>query len=603
MRHKRVAAALAACLVAVGLWAAPSAPARPATYTIKTESHIVKTKYGKIFVEVARPMKGNKSVKGPAIFTYSPYSVLGRTEGDASEWVPLGYVRVFADVVGTGNSGGCYDYGGKREKRTAYELVEWIARQKWSTGKVAMMGGSYEGTTATAAAVTRPPHLTTIVPMAAISRWYGYAYSGGIRYLYTNEPLSHEGVSAVDDEGFDTPAAFDFGLAVPPPIDVGGDDWAGRVEDSITPCDEIKHTEHGYDNTPDYDKFWIERDYLRDADKIRIPVLVAHNWGDWNVKQEEGVNLYRALKNSRNRKLFIGSRWDDHGAPSGGPKGLDFNTVLHKWFDHYLMGRDNGIEHMPDVISQMADYEGRKDYYAGSWPRTRKIRLIAQETPKTSPQDYQWKLLPHKPMLGGFQKPTPALFPSAGINTESHAAHHSRTNHDWQWFETPVLARNTRIFGNIKVKIYSTVQRKWVTYTPSIIDVNPAAHIQVGTQHVGSTEKEGLVGVTRGWLDSRYRKGLGKRVPVKPNKAFGMTVVTKPQDYTFKKGHIIGLNIQTEINEWSVPKPYPGCDNPSDQCPFVRINWERGKTRLILPVVNGPKNPMRLFNQGGHHHH
>lgn len=32
--------------------------------------------------------------------------------------------RVWADVIGTGNSGGCYDYDGLREKETGYDLVE-----------------------------------------------------------------------------------------------------------------------------------------------------------------------------------------------------------------------------------------------------------------------------------------------------------------------------------------------------------------------------------------------------------------------------------------------------------------------------------------------
>ena len=600
-RNWKVSTALAACLVSAGMIMAPAAPAAP-VYGTKVETYLVKTRHGQIFTEVARPVQGTKLVKGPAILTYSPYSILsaGDRTGGWGGYVSQGYVRVFADVVGTGNSGGCYDYGGKREKETGYDLVEWIAKQKWSTGKVGMIGGSYEGTTATAAAVMRPPHLTTIIPEAAISRWYGYAYSGGIRYFLTNEMASHQGPGAATDEGFDTPLLFDFGFAIPPPLDPTGPDWAARVESTVTPCEEIEHTQRGYDDTPDYDKFWIERDYLRDADKITIPVLVAHNWGDWNVKQEEAINLYEALDNSRNAKLFMGTRWDGHGTPSGGPEGYVFESVVKAWFDHYLMGMENGIEKMPDVISQMSDYDGAGAYYAGKRPNTTPVSLIAQETPKTSPEDYQWKLLPTKPIVGGFRPPTPATFPSAGINTESHAAHHGRTNHDWFWFETPLLAKDTRIFGNIKVQIYSTVQRKWVTFTPSIIDVNPAAHVQVGSQHIGSTEKEGLVAVTRGWLDSRYRNGLGKQVDVKPGGQFGMTVVTKPQDYTFKKGHLIGLNIQTEINEWSLPKPYPGCDNPGQNCPFVRINWEEAKTRLILPIVNAPKNPRALFDQGHH---
>jgi X-Pro dipeptidyl-peptidase len=606
MRSRRtVAAVLAFGLVIGGISLAPTSAA-PKAYDIVQEHHIVKTKYGKIFVEVARPVDGKKMVKGPAIFTYSPYSVIypgeyGRT-GDAEQWVPQGYVRVFADVVGTGNSGGCYDYGGKREKVTAYQLVEWIAKQKWSTGKVGMIGGSYEGTTATAAAVMKPPHLTTIVPEAAISRWYGYAYSGGIRYNLTNEFLGHQGPGSAADEGLDTPLLFDFGFAIPPPLDVQSPSWAERVESTVAPCDELEHMQHGYDpDTPDYDKFWLERDYLKDADKIKIPVLVSHNWGDWNVKQEEGVNLYKALKNSRNRKLFIGTRWDGHGTPSGGPKGLPYDATVHAWMDHYLMGKNNGIEDMPDVISQTSDYTGAGTYSASKWPNTKDVTLIAQQYPKTAPEDYDWKLMPDKPNLGGFGTPKVASFLSTNVNTESHAAHHSRLNHDWFWFETPMLARDVRIFGSPKVQIYSTVQRKWVTYTPSIIDVNPNDHVNVGSVHVGSTNPDALVGVTRGWLDSRYRNSLAKRDPIKPGKPFGMTVVAKPQDYTFKKGHMIGLNIQTEINEWSIPKPYPGCENPNQDCSRVRINWETAKTRLTLPIVDAPDNPDRLFDQTHHH--
>ena len=82
---------------------------------------------------------------------------------------------------------------------------------------------------------------------------------------------------------------------MPPPLDYQSGDWAERVQSIIRPCDEIEHTTHGYDDTPDYDAFWRERDYLRQAKKVRIPVLVAHNWGDYNVKQSEGWNWFHAL--------------------------------------------------------------------------------------------------------------------------------------------------------------------------------------------------------------------------------------------------------------------------------------------------------------------
>ena len=135
-----------------------------------------------------------------------------------------------------------------------------------------------------------------------------------------------------------------------------------------------------------------------------------------------------------------------------------------------------------------------------------------------------------------------------------------------------------------------------------------------GGQHVATRDKNGLVGVTRGCLDSRYRKGLDKQVMVEPGKAFDSTVAMKPTDYTFLKGHFIGLNVQTEILEWSLAKPYPGCDvapnvdptNPTQvtrdkSCATFYIDWEKAETRLILPVVDAPKNPRSLFMFGHVH--
>lgn len=52
-----------------------------------------------------------------------------------------------------------------------------------------MIGGSYDGTTATmvAARGDDAPGLAAIVPMAGISRWYGYAYGDGARYFLDSE--------------------------------------------------------------------------------------------------------------------------------------------------------------------------------------------------------------------------------------------------------------------------------------------------------------------------------------------------------------------------------------------------------------------------------
>ncbi|HEX2196243.1 MAG TPA: CocE/NonD family hydrolase C-terminal non-catalytic domain-containing protein, partial [Actinomycetota bacterium] len=293
------------------------------------------------------------------------------------------------------------------------------------------------------------------------------------------------------------------------------------------------------------------------------------------------------------------------------------------WMDHYLKGVDNGIDRLPSVISETSDYEGPVGFKKGM-PRTRNVELIAQQAFISS--DYEWKLLPSEPVFFPGVAPGVAEFPSAGINTETHMNHHARSHHDWWWFETPALERDVRIFGAPKVELWSTVYRKWITITPVLVDVDPAAHLVVGNQHTTYCDPEQVqndenqciepvVGVTRGFLDSRYRNGLHKEVDVTPGKSFGSKIVMKPQDYVFRKGHVIGLQIASEILEWHVPKPPPGCDSvdpgsfnpnnatPQAQCAFFRIDWDKSQTRLVLPVVNAPKDPMDLFDLAGHGGH
>jgi len=605
MRRRTIATLLATTILGAMMAIGPSASAAP--YTPVMEKLSIDTKFGKLYVEVTRPENNGKMVKGPAVVTLSPYSVLGRSNV-AEGWVPEGYVHVWADVIGTGNSGGCYDYGGERERRTGYELVEWIAKQPWSNGKVGMIGGSYNGTTAWATAAERPPHLTTIIPEAAIARWYSYAYSGGIRYSLNNENPA--------DEGLDTPLAFDFGFAIPPPVDVEDPSWADKVASTVTPCDEVAHIEHGYDETPDYDKFWVERDYLMDAKGIDIPVLISHNWGDWNVKQENATMMYKALAkyNSAKTSLYMGTRWSGHGTPGG-----KYPQTVKAWFDHYLMGKDNGIEKLPDVTSEIADYDGTlKKWYSGPWPKTRNYKLYAQMTPTTSPSDYGWKLLTSK-YRPGFLPEEDIGFPMNAPNAETHANHHGRLKHEWMWFESPPLKKDTRIFGEIKVKLWSKVHRTWVTMTPVIVDYKHECHASVANQHAPTVDcttqtapsspvtPRPVIPVTRGFLDSRYRNGLAEQVPLEPGKEFGATVVMKPQDYVFRKGHSIALNIMTENIEWAVSKaPDPmgsqdclaSASGPEDAqlCAKFNIIWNTNKNQVILPIVNGPKDPMDLFN-------
>ncbi|CAF4549661.1 unnamed protein product, partial [Rotaria sp. Silwood2] len=88
---------------------------------------------------------------------------------EASYWCEHGYAFVIADCRGTGDSDGEMAFF-SREGQDGYDLVEWIASQPWSNGRIGMRGSSYTGTNQWFIAREQPPHLSCITPSATLGR-------------------------------------------------------------------------------------------------------------------------------------------------------------------------------------------------------------------------------------------------------------------------------------------------------------------------------------------------------------------------------------------------------------------------------------------------
>lgn len=104
--------------------------------------------------------------KTPVIFTLTPY-ISDSYHARAAYFASHGYAFALVDVRGRGNSGGEFEPFAN-EPRDGHDAVEWLAKQSFCDGKVAMWGGSYAGFDQWATAKEFPPHLATIVPAAAV---------------------------------------------------------------------------------------------------------------------------------------------------------------------------------------------------------------------------------------------------------------------------------------------------------------------------------------------------------------------------------------------------------------------------------------------------
>src|SRR4051794_23077106 len=160
----------------------------------------------KVTVDIIRP---NGAGPFPAIVDASPYytsvcrglrsECTGDKDADGvndlwplfvdNYFAPRGYAVVLAQMNGTGyTSDGCPYHGGPGDIAGMKSVIQWISGRPWSNGASAMIGKSYDGTLANGVAATGVQGLKTIVPISAISDWYGYSREGGIRTTSTNYP-------------------------------------------------------------------------------------------------------------------------------------------------------------------------------------------------------------------------------------------------------------------------------------------------------------------------------------------------------------------------------------------------------------------------------
>ena len=125
----------------------------------------------------------------PAIFALTPY-ISDNHHGRAAFFARHGYVFAIVDVRGRGSSGGIFDPF-LQEAKDGYDVVEWLSKQEFCNGKVAMWGGSYLGYDQWATAKELPPHLSTIVPVSAVYPGFIFPMTMNIGDPYTIDWLNY----------------------------------------------------------------------------------------------------------------------------------------------------------------------------------------------------------------------------------------------------------------------------------------------------------------------------------------------------------------------------------------------------------------------------
>jgi putative CocE/NonD family hydrolase len=124
----------------------------------------------------------------PVIFELTPY-ISDSYHSRAYYFAQHGYVFAIVDVRGRGNSEGKFEPF-LQEPHDGHDVVEWLARQPWSNGKVTMWGGSYAGFDQWMTLREAPEHLATIVPVASAHAGVDFPMSKNIFGAYDMQWLT-----------------------------------------------------------------------------------------------------------------------------------------------------------------------------------------------------------------------------------------------------------------------------------------------------------------------------------------------------------------------------------------------------------------------------
>jgi uncharacterized protein len=163
--------------------ATPSPSPSPADYDLRWGVKIPMRDKVELNATLYLPKTPDGSLpKTPVIFTLTPY-ISDTYHARGAYFASHGYAFALVDVRGRGNSGGEFEPF-VNDPRDGHNVVEWLAKQPFCDGKVAMWGGSYAGFDQWATAKEFPSHLTTIVPAAAAHPGLDYPFPQNIGISY-----------------------------------------------------------------------------------------------------------------------------------------------------------------------------------------------------------------------------------------------------------------------------------------------------------------------------------------------------------------------------------------------------------------------------------
>jgi uncharacterized protein len=493
-----------------------------------------------------------------------------------------GYHVAIQDVRGRGGSGGEF-YPFRNEGRDGAETIAWLRDHPACSGHIGMYGFSYQGATQLLAAAEQPEGLLCIAPhMTAADLYHGWFYHHGALRLsgalgwgiqMLREDARRLGLREAGDR---LEAAWSNVRAQAAHLPYA--DHAA-IADSALPGyvrDWFAHREAG--------EYWSGLDISSRIEKIGTPALHIAGWFDTYL--EGSIAGYLALRRhagsefARENQYLIAGPWvhipwgDRVGdANLGEGANLDTDTILLKWFDHWLKGSGEFRDEPRVRYFALGKNEWRS---AAEWPADAVFPMFLTSAGNANSRKGDGRLSTVAPQgdeprdVFVYDPEVPVMAPGGphALSGPFDQAAMELGNNLLVYTSEPV-AREAEIFGQPRIRLYAATSAAYADFTAKIVRVTISGRAEFA-----------CIGIARSsWLfrESSY---AADRVHL-------WEFTLEPVAFVLAVGERLRLEIASSA--------FPLYDrNPStDVPPQLAHNWNWG--RSTQQVLHSAAHPSALY--------
>jgi putative CocE/NonD family hydrolase len=296
---------------------------------------------------------------------------------------------------------------------------------------------------------------------------------------------------------------------------------------------------------PTLDSYWRQHAVTTYIDRVHAPVLQISGWYDDSRGPIDYTNALSKVPGHPFIRLVMGPgahKGVDYVAGEFGPQSrVDTRRLQLRWFDHYLLGKDNGVDREPPVdIFVFGDNRWRRE---AAWPLGRgqptKWYFTSYGHARTSRGD-GW--LDTLPPIGAPAdtftydpaNPTPYLIDSRELETslnEDFTALNA-TRNDELAYTSRVLMRPVEVTGQMTATLWAASDAKDTDWNVMLLDVFPDGHAER---------------VQDGVARARFRQGFDKKVLLTPGRVERYDIDLWFTSRVFEPGHRIRVTVSSAL--------------------------------------------------------